>query len=236
MTEPAAPPRSEDVAAPPRDTEWRLEDLLDLYVRPSRFFASRQPFRAETALLAVAWIVGINSAMGRLEQRMIRADVGGRAVSEFIVSSWIGFWVTIILSGLLAAVFLWHLGTWWYRVRLRWSGVVEPDRHRARVVYLYSGLVWAAPALLTQVVDSFRFRDYQESWNNESMIPLLLLVFPFWSFVVSYRGVRTVFDAHRGPALWWFVIAPAIIFLFVVGALSAIMMGAIPTTPSPGTP
>ena len=225
MTEPVVAPDSQGVAIPPADPEWRVEDLLDLFTRPTRFFASRQPFLADNALVVAACLVGMNSAMGRVEQRMVRADAGGREVGAFITGSWIGFWITIVLAGVLSAILLWHLGTWWYRVRLRWSGAVEPDRERARVVYFYSALVWALPALLTQVIDTFRFRDYQESWNHESLVPVLLLIFPFWSFVVSYRGLRTAFEVRRGPALWWFVIAPSLMFMVALGLFGAIAAG-----------
>ena len=225
MTDPAVAPEPEATTVAPHDSEWRVEDLLDLFVRPTRFFSSRQPFLADNALPTVACLVGINSAMGRVEQRMIRADAGGREVGAFITESWIGFWITIILGGLLSALFLWHLGAWWYRVRLRWSGAIEPDRERTRVVYFYSALVWALPALLTQVIDTFRFSDYQASWDHEGIVPALLLVFPFWSFIVSYRGARTVFELRRGPALWWFVIAPTLMFMLALGLFGAIAAG-----------
>lgn len=232
MTEPVTNPEPRDTSARAREPEWRLEDLLDLFVRPSRFFASRTPFAADDAILIVAWLAGMNSAIGRIEQRMVRADAGGSAVPGMIAESWLGFWVTVILAGLLSGLLLWHLGAWWYRVRLNWSGADEPHSERARVVFLYSRLVWAAPALLTQVLDTFRFEDYRESWDHESLLPLVLLVFPFWSFIVSYRGLRTVFDVRRGPALWWFLIAPSLVFLFAVGALGALAAGVV-DLPSP---
>ncbi len=232
MTDPATNPEAGAAAPPRREPEWRLEDLLDLFVRPSRFFSSRQPFLADDAILIVAWIAGINSAIGRIEQRMVRADAGGGEVPAMIAESWLGFWITAILAGLLSALLLWHLGAWWYRVRLNWSGANESNSERARVVFLYSRLVWAGPALLTQVIDTFRFEHYLESWNYESLVPLLLLVFPFWSFVVSYRGVRTVFAVRRGPALWWFLIAPSIMFLIALGVVGALAAGVV-DVPSP---
>ena len=212
-----------------READWRVEDLLDLYVRPARFFASRRPFIADTALAVVAWLCGMNSAIGRIEQRMIREEAGGPAVPSFITESWIGFWITVLLGGLLSALLLWHLGAWWYRVRLNWSGADEPHSDRPRVVYLYSGLVWAVPVLLTQVIDSFRFADYSESWYHESLVALLLLVFPFWSFLVSYRGIRTVFTVRRAPALVWFLILPSVMFLLSLGVFAALAGGAIST-------
>lgn len=227
MTEPLTIPASGETRPAQPEPEWRLEDLLDLFVRPSRFFSSRQPFHADDAILMVAWIAGMNSAIGRIEHRMVRADAGGSAAPAMIAESWLGFWVTVILGGLLSGLLLWHLGAWWYRVRLNWSGADESHSERARVVFLYSRLVWAAPALLTQVIDTFRFEDYVESWNHESLLPLVLLVFPFWSFVVSYRGVRTVFGVRRGPALWWFLIAPSLMFLLAVGALGALAAGVV---------
>ena len=225
MTEPVTGLGSQDSAPPARDPAWRPEDLLDLFVRPRRFFSSRQPFVADDALVFVAWIAGMNSAMGRIEQRMIRADAGGTGPGAMITESWLGFWAVVIFVGMLSGLLLWHLGAWWYRVRLNWSGADEHHSTRPRVVYLYARLVWALPVLLTQLVDTFRFGTYQESWDHESLVPLVLLVFPFWSFIVSYRGIRTVFEVRRAPALWWFVIAPSLLFLIAVGVLGALSAG-----------
>ena len=227
MTEPAVQPESQDTATPPRDGGWRIEDLLDLFVRPTRFFSSRRPFVSDEALVIIAWIAGMNGVIGRVEQQMMRADAGGRGPGAMVTESWIGFWAVVVLAGVLSGLLLWHLGAWWYRVRLNWSGADEHHSTRARVVYLYSRLVWAGPVLLAQVIDTVRFENYLESWNDESLLPVLLLVFPFWSFVVSYRGVRTVFDVRRGRALWWFLLAPMLLFVLSVGLLGALSAGLI---------
>ena len=231
MSEPAVQPTSQDTPAPPTDGGWRLEDLLDLFVRPSRFFSSRRPFVSDEALVIIAWIAGMNGVMGRIEQRMMRGDLDGSGPGAIITHSWPGFWGAVLLLGVISGFLSWHLGAWWYRVRLNWSGADEHHSTRPRVVYLYARLVWAGPALLAQVIDTLRFENYLESWNDESLLPALLLVFPFWSFVVSYRGVRTVFDVRRGRALWWFLIAPTLLFVVSIGLLGALSAGLISPAP-----
>ena len=216
----------------PPDTGWHARHLLDLFVRPARFFASRQPWVADELLVLVAYIAGVNSTIGRIEQRMMRADAGGEALPPFITESWMGFWITVLLVSVISGIILWNLGAWWYKVRLNWCGAGERDSERARVVFLYSRMVWALPALLLQVIDTFRFGNYVGSWNDESLVPLLMLPFPFWSFAVSYRGVRTVFDVRGEFALWWFLMAPSIVLLFALGAVGAVAAGLI-DWPSP---
>ena len=221
MTEPPfaspeiAPGADRIPAAPPPRA-----DLHDLFFRPSRFFASALPYRATDALAFVAWIVGMNYTLGRIERQMVKADLGsGDGVAAGIGDSWVLFWTIVIMAGALSGMILWYLGTWWYRVRLRWSGAIEPDVHRSRAVYFYSALVWAAPALLLQIIDTVRFPNYLASWNDESWVPVLLVILPVWSFVVSYRGVRTAFDVRRGRARFWFLIGPLLLFVIAMGVI-----------------
>jgi hypothetical protein len=184
------------------------------------------PYRINDTLSIVAWIVGMNSTLGRIERQMLKADLGspdGFATS--LGDSWLLFWTMVIVAGAFSGIILWYIGAWWYRVRLRWSGAIEPDVDRSRAVYFYSALVWAAPALAWQVVDTVRFPNYLASWNDEGWLPVLLLILPVWSFAVSYRGVRTAFDVRRGRALFWFLVGPVALFLIGIGVIGALYAG-----------
>jgi hypothetical protein len=203
--------------------EGQLRAAVDLFVRPGRFFRTYIADLSGPELGIVAWIVGINFAIGRVERQMMQADLGrGRGAAPFYAESWFKFWATLLIAGALSAAFAWFVGTWWYRVRLRWSGAVEPSVEPARVLYFYSHLVWAGPAVLATVGSTLRFPNYAAAWASESAWDALLLVFPIWACVVSYRGVRAVFDVRAGRARFWFLIAPIAVFLVTVGIFATL--------------
>ena len=195
---------------------------LDLYLRPGRFFEQGARGLDGRALVVAAWLVGMNWTLGRLERMMLRADLGDPNETLMALSrSWLNFWVVIAVAGVISAAFVWLIGTWWYRVRLRWSGASDPSPDAARVVYVYSGLVWAVPSLLWTLAQTFRFPNFAAAWASESVWDLVLLVFPFWACWVSYRGVRATFDVRPARALFWFLVLPIVGFLFAFGVVAA---------------
>lgn len=196
--------------------------LVDLFLRPTRFFSSGTPYGMQDALVFVAWVVGMNVIVGRIERVMMRAELEQSTSPPAVPDSWVDFWLVVLVGGLIAGMLIWHLGTWWYRVRLRWSGAKDPDVARARTVYLFASLVWAGPAMLWQVIDTFRFPDYLASWNGASPWLLVLMILPFWSVWVAYRGARTAFDTRPGRARWWMLIMPSAVYLIAMGVITAL--------------
>jgi hypothetical protein len=205
------------------DTAFTPRDLLDLFIRPARFFAVRARQLGGPALKLVAWAGGMNYAFGRIERQMVRADLGRESGTASIVSgSWPKFWALALVAGLLSAVAAWYIGAWWYRVRLRWSGDANAPIDRARTVYLYAGLIWAVPNIIWNLGDTVRFPDFATAWADESAWDLLLLLFPIWSVWASYRGVRAVFAVRPGRARFWFLIMPIMALLFSFGIIAAL--------------
>jgi hypothetical protein len=202
---------------------WEPAAIRDLFFRPGRFFGSRAVQLRGPAVVLAAWLVGMNFAIGRIERQMVRADLGQESGTALIVSSsWLKFWGVVAVAGVVSAAFAWYVGTWWYRVRLRWSGAVDPSVARARAVYLFSGLIWAVPSLLATFSDTLRFPTFADAWASESPWDLVLLVFPIWACWVSYRGVRATFDVRPGRAHFWFLIAPIMAFLLAFGVIAAL--------------
>ena len=198
-------------------------DMLDLYLRPSRFFPSRIVNAAGSVLKISAVLVGINYAFGRIERTMLQADLGRESSLATLVSgSWTSFWGVALGSGLLSALFAWYIGTWWFRVRIRWSGDANAPVERVRAVYLCAGLVSAIPAILMAIVQTARFGNYGEAWGTESVVDILMLAFPIWSCVTAYRGVRYTFDVRPARARFWFLIVPIVVLLFALGVFAAL--------------
>lgn len=208
------------------EPEMRLQPPLnykgikDLYLAPSRFFTERD-LSLSPSYLIVAWVVGIASAINRIERTLLKSDIDSdRLGIEIIPQSWGGFWLMVTLLGIISGAILWTMGGWWFRVRLNWSGAEFVDDKRARLVYIYSSLVWALPATLFALAITPFFENYTAYWLNDGFWSSILLPFPIWRTIVSYKGARTRFDVDRGKARFWFFWLPitvtAIAFVAIV--------------------
>jgi hypothetical protein len=105
---------------------------------------------------------------------------------------------------------------------LSWSGAKDPDHRLARLVYVYASFVAAGPTVAYTLAITLVYENYQAAFLADELYSMLLLVFPFWSVVCSYIGVRTLFDVKRGPALVWFAILPSLLYVFAFGLIAVI--------------
>ncbi len=221
----ASPPSS----PPPAETgsPLRPDRLWMLFVRPRRFFERRYPLDHLPSLLLVLMCMGIAYASGRMEKNMMQADLdqasaGWEKLAPLLTESWLGFWGTMLVVGVMGAAWAWYVGGWWYRVRLGWAGDPEPDRVQARLVYSYASLVQALPHVVVLLVQTATYESYRAAWESPDLWPTLGLPFIFLSVWTSYRGVRASFAVRTGPALVWFVVLPALLYLLTIGGIAAI--------------
>lgn len=201
-----------------------LSLLASLYFRPSQLFADITPLKAKPMFLIVAWIAGVSSAIDRADINMVRSDLTGRESSTMLMDSWQAFWPFILIVGAFYAALVWLIGGWWYRVRLKWSGDANADPFSARIVYIYTDLVVALPALLVVVVYTFVYESYRAAWASEEAWSSLLVVFIAWASIASYKAVRAAFTVSKWKARFWFLILPLAFYMaaaVVVGGIYA---------------
>ncbi len=204
-------------------------DIADLFLRPTKFFSGRLALGKTPYLVPVIIVYGLAEALDRVSQEMTRGELTDprpywETLGPLVTDSWMGFWAVSLLWGAISGVSLWYLGGWWYRIRLGWAGASDPDRRQARLVYIYSGFVWAAPVVAVAIIQTLTYANYQQAWESEEIFPLVVLVFPFWSVVVSYYGARALFDMSVWRGRVWFFILPmlglVIGYGLLVGALA----------------
>ncbi len=213
--------------------------LRDLFLRPARYFRE-QPLDTGDWKWA-AWVVGVAVAIERIDQGLARSDLGAPSpgwdtLSPLLVNSWTGFWLFAALMGTLGGALAWLIGGWWYHVRIRWSGVPDANRTEARRVYIFASLVAAVPIVVYSLVVTVLYPDYSAAWYDDELWSGLLLVFPFWSVVVSYRGVRVRFPIRAGPARVWFAILPVLFYVIMIGVIGLVysfVRESGPPAPSP---
>ena len=194
-------------------------NLWGLYVAPSRFFSERNLDYSPYYLLA-AWVVGSARTIDRIDKNLMKSDFGVPDRSlELFTLSWTSFWVIVLGVGLLGAFFLWLIGGWWYRVRLNWAGAANADKREARLVYIFSSLVPAIPNFIAVAIATLFYQSYPAYWASEESWSLLLMVFPFWGVIVSYRGAVTRFEVRKSLAQLWFLWLPIGVYLLAFGSI-----------------
>ncbi len=222
---PVTPPLPPPVV--PASSPFWPEHLVDLFVRPSRFFSGQLALGRTPYVLLVTWAYGVANAIDRIDTELMRAELGRsrpgwEEMGPLIAGSWLGFWVWALTFGAFAGAGLWWIGGWWYRVRLRWSGATAPDKRLSRLLYVYSAFVTAGPTVLLALVQTLSFANYQSAYASQDPWTVLFLVFPFWSIVTGYLGVRTLFDVRAGAARLWFLVLPFALYVVLFGLLATV--------------
>lgn len=202
--------------------------LLDLFLRPRQFFSGQLALGKTPHVLLVTWCYGIASAIERIDQELVRAQLGQsrpgwEQIAPYVTGSWLGFWVWAFGLGVIGATFLWYVGGWWYSVRLRWCGAANHDKRLARLAFTYSAFVVSAPTILAAAVQTAIYPSYAAAFSAEELYSLVLLVFPFWALATSYAGATELFEVRRGRAITWFLALPAVLYMIVFGALAALV-------------
>lgn len=220
----------------PEPTEPRAPQqgfwLLNLFLRPGRFFTHFPHFATTYATVYTALIVGVVGAMDEIEERAIMADFGLRDQDSLIGllrGSWGIYWGFSVALGLIGAIWFYRVGGWWYRTRLTFCGAVEPDALLSRRVYIFACLIMDLPGLCITVIDSMLYETPAAAANGDQWWYLVLLGVPFWSIYVSYRGVRTLFETVRWKAIVWFMVLPSVMYSsFILGIIAFFMFAEMP--------
>ncbi|MCK5882919.1 MAG: hypothetical protein KAG61_04460 [Bacteriovoracaceae bacterium] len=180
------------------------EGLAALFLRPSTFFSNTALRNTEIPLGACAYLVGVAGALEKVTQQ----------TSGFFVESWFGAFLAAILGGAFATILTWTVHSWFYKVRLHWSGAGEADIEDGRELFVYSTLVSAAPYIFMVIVEAVMYKSpiVAESAPLPPSGFIGLICLP-WAVTVSYKGVRARFEqVSPWRARIWFIAAPALFY------------------------
>ncbi|RME02034.1 MAG: hypothetical protein D6814_00370 [Calditrichaeota bacterium] len=216
------------VASPIHPGASPMRHLVDLFIRPRKFFSSQLALGKTSYVLFVTLCLGMAEAINRIDMEMMRTELGQsragwEAFGPLVAQSWIGFWLWVLFVGAIGAALIWWIGGWWYRVRLKWCDAQNPDKRQARLVYVYASFVAAGPSVALALAWTLVYPNYAQAYSAGDLFSALIVIFPFWSLIASYAGARTVFDASRWKARVWFVLLPALFYLVVMGVLAALL-------------
>lgn len=195
---------------------------MTLFVNPSHFFASLDDLSRPSLVLVATLCLGVASTVDRIEQHLLRAEMGQGVsgwseVSPWLLHSWSTLWIVLLLLGALNVPLFWYLGGWWYRLRLKWSGATALDPFRPRLLFVYSSLVYALPVVLVMLGETVLFPNYRLARDAEGSWTLIFVLLSFWSVVVSYCGATSTFALARRKALLWFLLLPWTLYAVELG-------------------
>ena len=207
---------------PPRDrAAWFMAPVY-LLIRPSRFY---RQFVVESAPLLTAffaWMFGMASVIDRIDSRTAMSQFSGRS-SPTLPDDWGTHWAVIAIGGMLAGLVYSAVGGWWYRLRLRWCAVPNPDKAMVRRVYLTSAVVFALPAVVWRGVQTGMYDRPSFAMNaGPGIVDLLIMATLFLSIWISYVGARTVFGAAKWRAMLLFLTLPGLLYGLAIGAMAIV--------------
>jgi len=203
--------------------------LVGALVKSSLTSPITLPLTAAGNIFIAMWLYGIASAMDRIEINMVKAEnrTGLENLPSYldsITQSWMIYWAFVLGVGLFSGALMLYIGGWWYRVRLGWSGHKDADKGLARAVYVFASLVWALPMVLVVLADTLTYSNFIEYYNADAPWQTVMIVFPFWAVVASYKGATARFQLKKIPGMIWFLILPIIIYIVVMGTLITLLL------------
>lgn len=198
-----------DDAPPPY---LRLLWPVYLFFRPRTYFQHYVVSHTPALTAFFCWTYGIAVVIDHLDRRTL---TGRSAVAS---DDWNTRWVYVAVVGAVSGLFAYLLGGWWYRVRLRWSGAIDPEPYLVRRIYIFASQIIALPTIVLEVIERGRFPTPSAAAEGADWwLYVAFLVFPFWSVWVSYCGARTAYELRRAASLFWFLILPAAFYALLIG-------------------
>ncbi|MEM9090154.1 MAG: hypothetical protein AAGC93_15565 [Cyanobacteria bacterium P01_F01_bin.53] len=238
-TPPETPPIEEDAVIAgkdqtadaffPRDRKsispFRPSHLINIFLNTREFFSPDAALGNQGYLTIACWLVGISIAITRLEQQLVKAELGrsGLNLNIFeLLLTWPVFWPLVLALGLVAGWLLWFIGGWWFRLRLKFSGAPDPDPRMSRLVMVYAGLVSSLPHIAFVMWWTLLYENYLAAYAQDLVLTIVLFSLSFWELFSAYRGVRTLFSVDKWRARLWFIILPALLYLMTFGLVAVL--------------
>ncbi|GAA5214068.1 YIP1 family protein [Corallincola platygyrae] len=203
---------------------YLFQNIHRLFFQPSKFFSDIQRLQSTGLIYVSLLFFGMSNIISRVDSQLIKSDLGAASNSnDFMLSiaseGWFKFWALVTVLGAISGFFTWLIGGWFFNLRLSWSGAKEFEKEDGRTVFLFSNMVEFLPHIISVVIFTLVYSDYFTYFKADELWSAILFIFPFWSVVVCYKGIRANFDVVRWRAMIWFVVLPLVIYLLIYAGL-----------------
>jgi hypothetical protein len=170
-----------------------------------KYLTSKRP----PYILLLVWLFGVGSAADRL--------IG--SIQDY--SSWAEVWAIVLFGGVLSAAIGYYVSGWFYSVRLAWSKGKE-DINISRNIYVFTSLPIALTSVLMLIFNQAAYgKDYLGYQHSDGSTIDVVFFFVYvaalvYSIRLSYRAATGVMHAERKRAIGWFVVAPTLLYAFLI--------------------
>ncbi len=200
---------------------WNL-----LIFSPRRFFTDHFDKKNSPYLWCALMIFGASRAIERIDKKFIQYDLRGNSEAIETLNNWAFYWTVVILGGMIGGYFFYHVGGWFYNLRVKWAGG-NPDAETSRFIYLYSNFIPALPNVVFTFGQTLsRPQPYDPSGDGTLYDTLLFFLFMgllYYSVHVSYVGVTTRMAPSKTAGRIWFMILPCCVYtLAILGFIATI--------------
>ncbi|MDH5680793.1 MAG: hypothetical protein OEZ36_04335, partial [Spirochaetota bacterium] len=132
-----------------------------------------------------------------------------------------------IALGIAFGYLAYYLGGWFFNLRIKWSKG-EPNKEKARFIYLYTLLVPGFLHLLftisSFIIDPKPFISETDVSIKELIQGFVLILANFYSVYVSYIGATTAFNPRKGLAILWFLFLPMLFYALALLAFVGLIL------------
>lgn len=184
-----------------------FEYFKKCYTNFSKFAQEHLTTSNPRYLILAIWILGIGNAADRL--------------TSSNSSTWGEVWAIAIFGGILSGAIAYYIAGWFYHVRVGWSkgaGTIDTSRN----IYVFSSLPIAITGIGSLLLNHIAYgNDYFDTYYSDAssidiIFGLLALSAIAYSIYISYRAVRDVMHVQKGRGMFWFVIAPTVLYAFII--------------------
>lgn len=199
-----------------------LRRIVQLFLHPKQYFQDFMNLDRSRVYI-LAYFLGIMLIMDRIDTKMVKMQLSKEFGGvESIAFSWLYYWGFVLIFGLLSAWIAWHLYGWWYKVRLKWSGVIAPEPQLAKQVNVLQWTIVTLPIIVATIVQVFLYNNYFEAYvSDEIWSDIIALGFMVYSCVVSFIAAKTVFQVTRW-GIFWFLVLPLLFYASIIIAMGII--------------
>lgn len=160
-------------------------------------------------LLLLIWLFGIGSA----------ADNLTGSLQDY--TSWGEIWVIVILTGIFSGALGYYIGGWFYNLRVGWSKG-KRDINMSRNINLFTSLPISLTSILMLLLNQMVYgEDYLNYYYSDASTVDVVFFFVFVAAIIytirlSYKAVRETMHVEKKRAIGWFIVAPAILYTFII--------------------
>lgn len=201
-----------------KDSVLNPKRIAQLFLKPKQFFQDLPKLDTQYIHFATL-IVEILMIMDRIDQQLLKISLNENpdfSRYAFVVERWSNYWIFVFVLGLFASVIVWFVYGWFYKIRLTWSGVDNPDSTLVRQVNVLQWCIFAIPIFIITLLQTFIYENYLAAFlSDEIWTGILIMAMSLYSSWVSYVAVKTIFSVNKW-GIFWFLLLPLVSYILIV--------------------